>query len=228
MNTYKKKNCFWNTKAEMFTTLVFVFVFGSFTGYVVEVLYAFLLEGRFINKQGMIYGPFNQIYGFGGIVFAILFNKVHTKKTILIFLISAIVGGAFEYLCSFIQEVIFKSESWHYDNLPLNINGRTNALHCIMWGILGASFFCWIMPLIISLVAMISDNWRLPFAWILFVFMILNMGISACAVYRQSIRIQNVSPQNAFEEFLDEHYSDSRLKKVYTNMTFLSLINDNK
>lgn len=48
--------------------------------------------------------------------------------------------------------------------------------------------------------------------------MALNMAISGLAVARQTERHAGIPASNAFELFLDEHYDDERLKRVYTNM----------
>ena len=55
----------------------------------------------------------------------------------------------------------------------------------------------------------------------LFVFMLFNMIISAAAVIRQTERMAGDKADNAVEVFLDEHYNDELLKKVYPNMKFI-------
>ena len=52
--------------------------------------------------------------------------------------------------------------------------------------------------------------------------MILNSLISGMAVARMSARYSEVSPRNRVEIFLDRHYPDEMLKKIYPNMMFVS------
>jgi len=198
-----------------------VWIFGCVLGFAVEVVYAYFKHGRYINKQGMIYGPFNQVYGLGAVVFTICLYKFRECKRYIIFLAGAIIGGAFEFVCSFLQEIIFKSASWHYSKFPFSLNGRTNPIHAMFWGILGVIFFGAIFPYFVNLMDKVPSYIRTPLTWFVFVFMVLNLTISACAVYRQSQRLEKQEADNAFEVFLDKHYDDQTLKKIYPNMKFI-------
>ena len=48
-----------------FYKLFWVFFIGCFVGVVIEVLFCiFVTEHRYESRQGLIYGPFNPVYGF--------------------------------------------------------------------------------------------------------------------------------------------------------------------
>ena len=209
-----------NSKTNMFCLCVFVFVIGCFIGYVVEVVYEFIKHGEFINKQGMIYGPFNQIYGFGALVFTLALYKFRNSKKIVIFIMGSLLGGVFEYVCSFIQEKIFNSESWNYSSLPLSLNGRTNLMHAAFWGILGLLFIIYCMPFIVKLLQSISFKTAISSSVLLLVFMIFNMTISSISVLRYIERLEHEAPSNQIEVFLDQHYDDELIKKVYPKTKF--------
>lgn len=53
--------------------------------------------------------------------------------------------------------------------------------------------------------------------WIAVVFMTINIGISALALYRYSDRQVNPKAENALEEFLDIHFDDARMDHIYPN-----------
>ena len=171
--------------------LIFIKCLGCFLGDIHEVLLHFLKYGEIVGRRGVIYGPFNPVYGFGATLFFIIMYKM--KKPQEIFLIGGLIGGGFEFLCSFIQEKVFGTISWDYSNYFLNINGRTSLFHAVCWGVM----------------ALIS--------WILMIFMILNMLVSAMAARRQLERHEGVEARNTFERFLDRTYHDERLKEVYQN-----------
>ncbi len=209
-----------NPNIIFFHLCVLIFVLGCLIGYFVEVYYAFLKHGRYINEQGMIYDPFNQIYGFGALIFVLLLYKIRNANKFIIFLAGAFVGGAFKYVCSLIQEVVFKSESWNYSKIPFSFNGRTNPIHAAFWGILGGLFFWFVFPVFIKIVSRIKPKILKTLSWCLIVFMILNMTISAAAVIRQVDRKAGNTADNAIERFLDKQYTDEFLKKVYPNMKF--------
>ena len=98
---------------------------GSLIGYIVEMIVALVQNGHLESRQGVLYGPFTPVYGIGIIVFYLFFNKVNTRQKGKIFIMSMILGGITEYLCSFLQEKIFGTVSWDYSNWIFNINGRT-------------------------------------------------------------------------------------------------------
>ena len=73
-------------------------------------------------------------------------------------------------------------------------------------------------------IARIPNRWGKPLTWVLLAFMIANTVISACAVGRMSARHYGAPAQNAFERFLDTHYTDELLKLVYPNMVYTCLL----
>lgn len=71
-------------------------------GYVMEVIFNFVRTGEFETRQGLIYGPFAPVYGIGTLVFYLILPKF--KKMWQVFLVSGVLGGVTEYLCSYFQE----------------------------------------------------------------------------------------------------------------------------
>ena len=128
--------------------LVLIFMIGSFIGYIVEMLYCYLKHGRFESRKGVIYGPFSPVYGFGAIVFTILLYKLEHFNAFIIFIVSAVVGAIFEYICSFVQEKTIGTISWQYNKTPLNLGGRTSGLYALYWGVLGLIFLRHTLPYI--------------------------------------------------------------------------------
>ena len=51
-----------------FYKLFWVFFIGCFLGVVVETLFYLVTEFRFTNRTGLLYGPFNLVYGFGALL----------------------------------------------------------------------------------------------------------------------------------------------------------------
>lgn len=43
--------------------ILWLFVIGSFIGYIVEMGVGFVQNGHFESRQGLIYGPFTPVYG---------------------------------------------------------------------------------------------------------------------------------------------------------------------
>lgn len=69
-------------------------------------------RGVLESRQGVIYGPFNQVYGLDEVLMTVTLMYLAKKRDSVIFLGSTLVGGAFEWVCCFVQEKVFKSVSW--------------------------------------------------------------------------------------------------------------------
>lgn len=204
-----------------FYKLVWIFIIGSFIGVVMETIIRFSTIGYIESTKGVIYGPFSPVYGYGAVVFTLLLYKIRNISSIFIFIISAVIGGAFEFLSSWIQEVLLETISWEYSDLPLNLQGRTNLLFSIYWGVIGMIFIKHIYPFISRNVEKIPNKIGVIITWLLFVFMVFDIVISICAIKRQTQRNYDIPAKNKFEQFLDNAYTDDYLKKIFPNMIIL-------
>ena len=204
-------------KINELTKIFIIFMIGSLIGYIVEMIVALVQNGHLESRQGVLYGPFTPVYGIGIIVFYLFFNKVNTRQKGKIFIMSMILGGITEYLCSFLQEKIFGTVSWDYSNWIFNINGRTTLIHCTYWGIAGILYISYIEPLIPKINELLNKNLTKILAASLAVFMIFNITISSMAALRQKERNDNIAPQNKIDEFLDANYPDYYMNKVFAN-----------
>lgn len=59
-----------------------------------------------------------------------------------------------------------------------------------------------------------------PLTTILLVFMLFNSFMSGATVFRWYERTQNIQADNAFEIYLDNHYPDQKMQKIYANLEF--------
>lgn len=192
-----------------------VFVIGSIIGYLLEMIVGLVQNGHFVSKQGLIYGPFSQVYGIGLVIYYLVIPK--NKKNIEIFLISMFLGGIVEYIFSYLQETFFGTISWDYSNLLFNINGRTSLLHCIYWGIGGILFSKYIRPQIEKLDLFYPKMWFKVLTIFLAIFLLFDIIISSLACKRQEERKEGIEPKNNIEIFLDKTYTNEVLNEIYSN-----------
>lgn len=204
-----------------FYKFFWIFFISCIVGYVVETIYCLFKLGYVESRQGLIYGPFSQIYGFGAVLMVAALSKLQKKRDTWIFIGSAVIGGVFEFICSLIQEKAFGSNSWDYANQSFSFGGRTSLLFMFFWGILGVLLMKEIYPRLSRFIERIPNRQGIIISWILIVFMAANMLISAMAVTRWSSRILNKPAQNAIEHYLDEKYPNSFLEMIYPNMNFV-------
>ncbi|MBM7835825.1 putative ABC transporter permease [Clostridium sardiniense] len=210
-----------NLKNEInFYKLIWLFMVGSVLGYAVEMLWCYIRNGYFESRQGLLYGPFSPVYGIGCVLLTIALYRFAKFSGLIIFLISAILGGIFEYACSWGQQKLVGTISWDYTSNALSINGRTSVEYCVFWGILGVYFIKEIYPLFNKLMAHFSNKSIKVWTYIFLIIMIPNITLSALAVRREVARINHVKADSVIDRFLDEHYPNSYMKKVYPNMIF--------
>lgn len=197
--------------------IFWIFIIGSVIGYIYEMIVVLIQKGYFESRQGLIYGPFTPVYGIGAIIYYLILKKVKTRNKIQIFFITAILGGTTEYICSLVQEKAFGTISWDYSYLPFDINGRTSLLHCTYWGIAGILYITLIEPYIYKLEQKIEYNSIKFITAALSLFIAFDIIISCVAADRQFERRHNVVPENKFDTFLDKHYPDEYMDKVFAN-----------
>ena len=97
---------------------------GSFAGVMLELLWCFARHGYLESRSGLVWGPFNMLYGVGAASLSIILYRFRNRGKWLSFLGGFVVGSVVEYACSWLQEVLFGSRSWDYSRVPFNINGR--------------------------------------------------------------------------------------------------------
>ena len=206
-----------NSKINEINKIFLIFMIGSVIGYIVEMIVALVQEGHLESRQGELYGPLTPIYGVGIVAYYICFNKIKTRDKKKVFLISMLVGGTIEYLCSFIQEKIFGTVSWDYSNWILNINGRTTLIHCTYWGLAGILYILLIEPLIPKIENLIQKNSAKIITGGVAILMVFNITISSMAAIRQKERKYNIEPTSRIDAFLDKNYPDEYMNKIFAN-----------
>ncbi len=203
---------------KFFMKLFVLFFIGSVFGCIIETIYAIIKTGSFQIRQGLIYGPFIPVYGLGAILFYIIL--LITKKPVNVFVICVIMGGFLEFICSLVQEKVFGSVSWDYSNTFMNFDGRTNLQYSIYWGFIGLLFLK-LFPLVDKIDLLTSNiKWRIVI-YILMIFIFIDIIISCIACGRQHNRQNNIAAQNQLDTFLDIHYPDEFLDKIYNNKKWI-------
>ena len=213
-----KKESF--AKGLNFYKLFWVFFIGAFIGVVVEVIFCLIVDHHYESRKGVIYGPFNPVYGFGAVLMTMALYWLRKRNSVWIFVCGAILGAAFEYICSWYQETFLGTVSWDYSDMIGNIGGRTSLLYALFWGTLAIAWMKLIYPFLSRLIEKIPNRIGKALTWVLAIFMAFNCLISAAAVNRMSARHEGVEARSAFDVFLDETYPDEFLTQIYTHMAY--------
>ena len=200
--------------------LLLIAYIGSFAGVVVEMLWCLLTRGYMESRAGLVYGPFNPLYGAGAVLLTVCLYKYRNRGSWLSFIGGMLVGSVLEYVCSWGEELVLGSRSWDYSNMPFNINGRICLLYSIFWGLLSVFWIKNLYPRIAKWILKIPNRMGKTITWLLTVFFVFNILMSGIAMFRWSRRIEGIEPSNVFWEWVDERFPDERMEKVYANMKF--------
>ena len=170
------------------------------------------------NYTALVYGPFQPIYGGGAAIITLCLYKLYKQDDIIIFVASGIIGAAFEYLCSWGQEMLFGTVSWDYSGTPFNIDGRTNLMFALIWGTLGLIWIKEIYPAMSRMIEKIPKRPGAILTILLVAFMLFDGLISCAALTRANERAEGIPATSSFQMFLDKHLDDNYLALVYPNM----------
>lgn len=217
----KESNHF--TKGLGFYKLFWLFLIGSFLGVVFEILWCLLTRFHYESRVGLIYGPFNLVYGFGAIAIALGLHWMRRKRKLSIFLGGVIIGTIIEYICSYVQELMFGSISWDYSCVPFNMNGRVFILYSFIWGLLAILWIKCIYPSLSAFLLKVPQKLGKMLTWILLVFMIFNTIMSILAMERWiQRRDRTVLEHNALWEYFDTRFPNKKMEQLFPNMIFVS------
>ena len=214
-----------------FFNLFWVFVVCCVLGLVIETVYHMVVvdPGVYQDRAGMLYGPFSPIYGFGAVLMTVALNRFYRANPVVIFLVSAVIGGLFEAAVSWFMQVGFGAVAWDYsgstifglfpDPIAVLFQGRTSTLFMCMWGALG---FVWIkvcLPWLLKLINLIPWQARYSFTALCAILMLVNgvMTLQSLECWYQ--RESGIEPSSPVEEFYAEHYDDAYMAHRFQSMT---------
>lgn len=204
--------------SQFFYELFWIFFIGCFLGVVIESGWCILTRGYYESRSGLIYGPFNLIYGFGALLMTMGLAPMQHKPDQTIFFWGFMIGTVFEYICSYVQQQWFGTVSWDYSNFPFNLNGRVNLFYSCLWGLLALAWIKWIYPWLLIEINKIPKRIGRSLTWLLLLFIIFDSTISVLALERQAERRHSIPATTQLDVLLDYHYPDERLMNIYPNM----------
>ncbi len=207
-----------------FYNVFWVFVICSILGLVIEVIYhmAVVEPGVYQDRAGLLFGPFSPIYGVGAVLMTVALNRFHKKNFVIIFLVSAVIGGAFEFFVSWFMEMAFGITAWDYTGTFLSIGGRTNGMFMAMWGVLGLVWVKLCLPYMLKIVNKIPWNWRYTVTAVCAALMLADCMLTLASLdcwYQRQAGTMDYARQSAIVEFCNERYDDSFMQNRFQSMT---------
>lgn len=205
------------SKQESIYNLFWIFIVASVCGWFIEGIWTLLKRGVLINHSAVVLGPFNMAYGISACFLSALLYKYRDNKLWKIFIVGFIGGSIIEYVMSLGMELLLGFTAWDYSRKFLNINGRICLAYSIFWGLLSILWIKWAYPYLEKFLKKLNNNKWYIFSLILIVFLILDILLTFCAVYRARQKEVGVDAKYKYEIILDKTFNQDYLKNMYNN-----------
>ena len=199
-----------------FYKLFWLFFLGSFLGDITETIFCWWKMGTITSRSSVVYGPFSLVWGIGCFFLTYMLYQYRDRSDSFIFIFGTVLGGAYEYICSVVLELVFGTVFWDYSKIPFNLGGRINLLYCFFWGIAAVVWMKILYPKLSDFIEKIPKKIGIPLTWFLVVFMVFDMAISGLALNRYHERHQSAkTPETAITKILDTRFPDTRMERIY-------------
>lgn len=200
-----------------FYKIILLFIIGAFLGDIVETIFCRITAGVWMSRSSVVWGPFSIVWGLAIALVTALLYRYKDRSNTFLFGMGTFLGGAYEYLCSVFTELVFGKVFWDYSDIPFNLGGRINLLYCFFWGFAAVIWFKLLYPRLSDWIEKLPMKPGKIITWVLIVFMCCNIVMSCMALIRYDARGKGTAPENTLEEWLDEHYDDARMQRIYPN-----------
>ena len=205
-------------KGAGFYKIALLFFIGAFLGDITETIFCRVTAGVWMSRSSVVWGPFSIVWGLAIALVTKLLYPYKDKPCSFLFAAGTLLGGAYEYLCSVFTELVFGTVFWDYSHIPFNLGGRINLLYCFFWGFAAVAWFKLLYPPVDRWIERLPIRFGTVLTWALVLFMTADVAVSSAAMLRQTARAQNVPADSAAAVWLDTHYDDETLARIYPNM----------
>lgn len=209
--------------------LFWVFFVCSVLGLILEEVWHMVVvdPGVYQDRAGMLFGPFSPIYGFGAVLMTMALNRFYKKNPLIIFLVSALIGGAFEVFVGWFMQTSFGVVSWSYSHIrlfgmpdPIAVltGGRTCTPFACMWGLGGLIWIRVLLPRLLKLINMIPWKRRYSATVILTAVMLIDgvMTLQSLDYWYQRVNgtVRNIPVAQFYDKHFDNEYMENRFQSM--------------
>ena len=124
-----------------------------------------------MSRSSLVWGDFSVVWGFAIAAATVLLYKYRDGSDRSLFLVGTFLGGAYEYICSVLSELVFGKVFWDYSKIPFNLGGRINLLYCFFWGIAAVVWMKMLYPFFSGLIEKVPKKAGHILTWVMLVFM---------------------------------------------------------
>lgn len=196
---------------ELYYLTMFFFIYGVL-GWCVEVAYAAVKEGKFVNR-GFLNGPICPIYGVG--VVSVIYCLSEVKGNLMVlYLASVVLVTVIEGVTGLVLDKLFHNKWWDYSNQPLNIGGYVCLVFSLIWGVFCVFIMKVFQPMVRDLVVHIPFWLGTVILVVISIAMIADLYVTASAILKLNKRLE------AMEKIAAELHelSDKMGENIYENV----------
>ncbi len=213
-----------------FFNLFWVFMVCCVLGLIIEVIFhmVWVDPGVYQDRAGLLFGPFSPIYGFGAVLLTVALNRFYKKNFLVIFIVSAIIGGVFEAAVGWWMQTSFGAIAWAYsyellpgipDPMAILFAGRTSTPFMLMWGTLGLFWIKVCLPRLLKLINLIPWKMRYSLTSVVTALMLVNGVMTLQALDCWFCRVSGLEPSSPVEQFYAEHFDNAYMEHRFQTMT---------
>lgn len=114
--------------------LAFLFFAYAFFGWLLETVVA-SAKGKSFANRGFLSLPFCLIYGVVGVLLAVVLVDLK-QMPVFLFLGSALIATAAEWLCAKFLERLGRRRWWDYSGKRFHLDGYSCLSYSLLWGVL--------------------------------------------------------------------------------------------
>ena len=166
------------------------FLIYAFLGWCLEVVYATVVKGVFVNR-GFLNGPICPIYGLGAIIVIMALSPLKNNVFIL-FIGSVILTSMLEYDTGYILEKVFHEKWWDYSEAPFNLHGYVCLKFSLLWGVACVFVIDIIHPMISGVVNLVPNIAEIIFLCVSFTAFAVDIGLTVATILRLKKHIAKI------------------------------------
>ncbi|MGI6756157.1 MAG: putative ABC transporter permease [Atopobiaceae bacterium] len=210
--------------------IVILFIIGSVGGLVLEEIWMFITAGLTQSRVGLVWGPFSPLYGVGTVLLTIISLQLRKKhaKWWQVFLVAMVVGGLLEQVTGWSMETFMGAVSWDYSHVWGHITKWVALPFLGFWGILGLIWCNIVTPWLLTQIGEPTTKRQVTFVFILAVYLAADISMTLMCFQRRAARDAGIAPRNAFEQWVDERYSNEFMSNRFQNMVITAAGGDSQ
>lgn len=174
----------------MLYQLIWLFFTYAFLGWCVEVCYAALVTGKFVNR-GFLNGPVCPIYGFGMVIVLNALCPL-ADNLLALFVGSVLLTSALEWITGFVLEKLFRQRWWDYSDEPFNLGGYICLRFSIAWGLACMFVVKLLHPTVLALIQLIPYYIGVILLIVLSGAMAVDLAATVAAIIKLNRRLAQI------------------------------------